>query len=268
MKRLYKPARSKETSSRGVFSYIAEFVNELLCLDNPNNEELKLYCDFSNAPPFISKINLDNNFYNYIYEQDKNDYLSNKLLYYNLEDQSKTLYQSHGMFDSFLERKDIRAITEKIINKYLILESSLKYEISDIGNKIDFNNTIGIFRRTFEMHWDAVNLDKYFKYIDESGLEYIFLTCDNKYDTELFKEKYGKRLICLEKYSGCALKLMRLNEAGIDAFNHVRELIRNTYLLSKTKKLIKTKSNMSIFVLMLNSELDFIDITESKQKTF
>ena len=83
--------------------------------------------------------------------------------------------------------------------------------------------------------------------------------CDNSVDLNKFKTRYGNKIITYDEFTSNDQNLpffkIKNNQTQIE--KHILELLFGVFTLSKTKKLICTKSNLSTFTILINSNLNY-----------
>ena len=152
---------------------------------------------------------------------------------------------------------------EKIIKEHLVLNDEMKNLFSSRHAQIDFTKTIGFHRRATDMtlhHIPTIPLDNVFNSIEEEEFENIFLMSDNMDDLNKFKQRYGNRLITFDEFSTSELDsnpFFKMNKDEESTKNHIKEIVFGAYKLEMTKKLYCTKSNLSTFSILSNSNLNY-----------
>jgi len=254
MYRLYKPARSKEVY-RGLFSYLTESVLNMVNFTKLNGDvDVKYYHDLFNIPGYGNE-----NLYNISLIQDDNDYKLNNHLYVNVESFENIL--NIDCYDVEKYSQGLRLISEKVINKFFIPNEGLNKLINTRHLEINFNTTIGVHRRSTDigMHHKVINIQDIFNQIESNEFDNVFLMCDNIYDTNKFKGRYGNKLIMYDEFTSedKNLPFFKKNNSVENIHNHVKELLFGVFTLSKTKNFICTKSNISSFCILSNSKLNY-----------
>ena len=102
-------------------------------------------------------------------------------------------------------------------------------------------------------------LDVIFSEIESNDFNNVFLMCDNEHDTNKFKERYGNKIITYDEFTSkdTNVPFFKMQNSVQDIHKHIEELVFGVYTLSKTKHFICTKSNISSFSILSNSELNF-----------
>jgi hypothetical protein len=254
MYRLYKPARSKEMN-RGLFSYLTESVLNMVNFINLNgNIDIKYYHDLCRIPGYGNE-----NLFDISLVQDENDFKINKHLYKNIESFNNVLKIDCYDIEKYTET--LRLISEEIINKFFIPNTSLKELIDRRHSQINFNSTIGVHRRSTDIksHHNIIDIDDIFNNIESNEFDNVFLMCDNIYDTNKFRLRYGNKLITYDEFTSkdTNLPFFKINNSMEDIHNHIKELLFGVFTISKTKKFICTKSNISSFCILSNSKLNY-----------
>ena len=254
MYRLYKPARSKELN-RGLFSYLTESVLNMVNFINLNGDvDIIYFHDLFDIPGYGNE-----NLYEISLVQDENDYKIHNNLYVNIESFKSVL--NIGGYDIEKYSRDIRAVSEKVINKFFIPNTSLNELITKRHNEINFDTTIGVHRRSTDIggHHNIIDIHNIFNEIESNEFDSVFLMCDNIYDLKKFKDRYGKKLITYDVFTSKDINLpfFKINNSIEDIHDHVKELLFGVFTLSKTKNFICTKSNISSFCILSNSKLNY-----------
>jgi len=238
---------------RGYFSYITESLINLTYLLENNDREIIYYHDLNNIPGYGV-----GNIFDICFKQNSNDYFNNKNEYIDIE---KVQKKSFDVYDLNSLGDNFRTLTEKVVKKYFILKEEYVKLFDDRIKDLDFKNIIGVHRRSTDIrfHMPVVPLENIFYEIDNSSYSHIFLMCDNLIDYEKFKEKYGDKLICFDNYlsKNSFLPFFKNKNTEDDIKNHIIELIFGVLTLSKVKYFICSRSNISSFVILSNSELKY-----------
>lgn len=254
MIRLYKPARSKQVN-RGLFSYLTESVLNMSNFVYKNGDDnIKYYHDLFDIPGYVH-----NNLFDVCFVQDEIDYKKNINLYQNIEETENLLkLDPYQMWDFNLES---RLLSEKIINKFFVPNLDLKNLLINRQNQINFENTIGVHRRSTDitMHHNIVDLNKLFDSIDLNDFDSIFLMCDNLNDHISFKKRYGNKIITYDEFTSEQnnLPFFKINKDLEKIKKHIQEMVFGVLTLSKTKNLICSRSNLSAFSILANSKLNY-----------
>ena len=258
MLRFTKPARGKDIHQRGYFSYITEGIIHIYNAKlNYPNEDLKIYFDLFDIQGYGK-----GNIYDVCFIQDDEDYKSNFTLYSNIESLS-----SMTRFDAYDETtftKEKFDTCEQIIKEHLVLNDEIKNLFSSRHSQIDFTKTIGFHRRATDMasihHISTISLENIFNILEEEEFENVFLMSDNIIDLNKFKQRYGNRLITFDEFSTSEFDsnpFFKMNKDEESTKNHIKEIVFGAYTLGMTKKLFCTKSNLSTFSILSNSNLNY-----------
>jgi len=254
MYKLYKPVRTRNVY-RGVFSYLTESVLNLVNFVNLTNEtDILYYHDLNNIEGYGS-----GNLFDFCFIQNYNDYQINHQDYRNIETFNNII--NVGCYDLHKFDQNFRTLSEKLINKFFIPNEEMILILENKSNQIPLQNTIGVHRRATDIggHYNIIDIDKLFFEIENDEFSNIYLMCDNIYDLKKFKNRYGNRLISFEDFTSHNINLpfFRCEYSINDSMKHVMELVSNTIMMSKTKKFICTKSNISSFCVLFNPKLQF-----------
>lgn len=254
MVKLFKPARSKNLD-RGLFSYLTESVINLTNFVYKNKEwDIKYYHDLFDIPGYVN-----GNIFNVCFIQDDNDFIENLNEYENIEDTEILLDFDLNSINK--EHDEFRVLSEKIINKFFLFNSEFTKIINERENQINFDNTIGVHRRSTDMtmHQNIVDLKYIFNSIEQNEFENIFLMCDNIHDLKKIKKRYGNKIITYDEFTSenIDLPFFKVNKDLEKSKSHIQEMVFGSLTLSKTKNLICTKSNVSAFSIFSNSKLNY-----------
>jgi hypothetical protein len=130
-------------------------------------------------------------------------------------------------------------------------------------SQISFGKTIGFHRRATDMeiihNLKTFDLSYIFEILEKEDFENIFLMSDNLPDLKKFKDRYGNRLITYDEFSTSEDSLLPYFKSNTNEKNksHVQEIVFGAFTLGMTKKLICTKSNLSVFSILTNSKLNY-----------
>jgi hypothetical protein len=261
MKRFVKKIRNVH-ELRGYYSYLLETLIDIIRASKIYaDEEILIYFDLTNIPHYMQE-----NLFDVCFTQNKQDYIDNFDLYVNLETVDKIF--DFDTYNTNIFPQDIREITPKIFEQHFILKEEFVDEINRRLSLINPSKTIGVHRRDTDMkrthHVSAPNLNNFFEIIDEGDYEHVFLMSDNQNDINLFREKYGEKLICYEdgvtSHNSTDPFFLLNTKTPESTKKHIEEITINTIILSKLKKLICTKSNLSSFAIMINPELEYVKL--------
>ena len=247
--RFYKPARSKE-QNRGYFSYLTEAVGNLVRYYDANKykSDIILYFDLCDIPGYGV-----GNMFNVAFEQDYEDYKYNP--YRNIEEYRTSVKPYNLDFNNFFRIK-----TEKIIKKHFKLNDDVKSLLHTRFQNYNFDRIIGVHYRTTDItiHHPVVDINKIFEIIDADDYDNIFLATDSISEYLKFKERYGEKVLFFDKTASDDTNVFFKKNNTQDLIEeHIKEMVFNVFALSKTKKLICSRSNVSTFSILANSNLEF-----------
>lgn len=246
--RLYKPARSKDCG-RGYFSYLTEAVGNLLGFyEHYEDADVKVFFDLCNIPGYG-----EGNMFDVGFIQNSEDYRINQ--YDNVEDYSNMIASYETFYDLGLRKK-----AQTIIERHFIVREEIKYLIENRFKGYDFSRIIGVHRRSTDIieHHAIVDLSNLFNQIENEDFDYIFLATDSNIEYKKFRERYGDKILFFDETASDNDKpFFKLEKTQEEIEKHIREMIFTVYSLAKTKKLICSRSNLSIFSILLNSDLEY-----------
>jgi hypothetical protein len=261
MVRLVKTIR-QEWELRGYYSYLGEAVIEIMwAKEKFPNEEIKVFFDLTNVHHYKQ-----DNLFDVCFKQDHKDYLENKNDYINMESLDSEIKLNH--YEMTIFPQDIRERAKPIIEEYFRLKSDLLKELEDKLKLIDSEKTISVHRRDTDMklghHITAPTLEQFYSIIDEGNYDNIFVMSDNQQDLDSFIEKYPNKVISFEENTTSTDAnypyFLMQGPSPEEMKKHIENLTINTFILSKTKKLICTKSNLSAFAILANPKLEYIKL--------
>jgi len=190
-------------------------------------------------------------------KQDHDDYKNNK--YENIEYYQPGINTYQTYFDN-----DLRLKTEQIIAKHYIINGDIKKLLYNRFINYDLSKTIGVHYRTTDitLHHPIVHINKIFEAIEAEEFDHIFLATDSKNEYFKFKQRYGEKLLFFDRTaSEDSMVFFSKKNPQILIEEHIKELVFSVFALSQTRKLICTRSNVSTFSILSNSNLDFTILT-------
>jgi hypothetical protein len=249
MIRLYKPARAKECG-RGYFSYLTEAVGNLVAFYENSDDEAKVFFDLCDVPGYGKGNMFDAGFL-----QDHEDYRNNE--YSNLEDFPNVI----GTYISFYD-EDVRRKSKRAIEKHFVLKKEILDLIEKRFEGYDFKRIIGVHRRSTDIveHHGIVDLTKVFEEIDKEDYDYIFLATDTNIQYQIFKERYGDKILFFDKTAtdNNSKPFFKIEHTEEEIEEHIKEMVFTVYALARTKKLICSRSNIPAFSILLNPDLPYV----------
>jgi len=261
MLRLVKTIR-QESELRGYYSYLGEAVIEIMWAKKKfPEEEIKVYFDLTNIHHYKQ-----NNLFDVCFEQDHQDYSEYRNKYINIESLNSEIKLNH--YELKIIPQEIREQAAPIIDEYFRLKPIFLNELERRLNFLNLKNTISIHRRDTDMrfshHISAPTLEQFYSIIDEDYYSNIFVMSDNKQDLDLFIQKYANKVLSFEDGTTSTdinLPYFLMEGTGPEEMRkHIENLTINTFVLSKTKKLICSKSNLSNFAILANPKLEYVKL--------
>lgn len=165
-------------------------------------------------------------------------------------------------------------ILGQIARKYLLLNQKTKLFIKksiieNFPNDWESEKVLAIhvrgtdFALNWENHPNIVNVEDFFSSVDialEKGqFKYIFLATDDSSRLELFKQRYGDRLLYftdVHRSSGTINVALEKNDRKHNNYLNGLEVIRDMYTLARCHGLIAGLSQVSICTRIINYSLD------------
>ncbi len=259
----------------GIFSYVMQvIVMSKVCED----ENMPMYVDFSKNMAYYKEGEVDNNVWEYYFEQPFN---------VNLDEYEKihaVWYQDHRPLQlpfRYTLDSDFLKQARYYCNKFI----KIKPDLIDRAENFLKNHTDGNYLAVHKRGTDHENasyftLDNYFtetdKYIDK--YEQLLVCSDEQYSIDAFKQRYGKKVFSYDSvretlpghtYNGPhGLRMGVHNQhCGNLVYENGRDCVVEAYLLSKSSFLLKTLSNVSHYAVMSNENLNFVWI-DKNYRTF
>lgn len=259
--RFIKPARKKE-KLRGYFSYIIELVYNLNKNIVYNNiDKIILQVDLTDIPGYNTNTQDNNNAFEYCFKNNTQDYTINKDLYLNIEEFGDDILDIEDFHNPDELTIESRKKARIYIDNFIKPKTDIKESIDKILDNNNFSNFIGVHRRNTDSK-TKITLQNYFDIIDNQEYEKIFLLCDNKSDYNIFLDRYGSKIFCLDTTMSNDKDIpffkSKINDK--DALYHCKELVQNIWLFSNCKRVIIPTSNYSSFALFLNPDLEYIHL--------
>ncbi len=178
-----------------------------------------------------------------------------------------------GLPHNVTSEHDVRNIYCEIIRKHVVLKPSIRQTVDLELNRIPGENyVVGVHirqtdaARGLENRFTA-NLDTYTRLIDKvisaQSRCTILLATDSQEVFASISKRYGKRLLaleCIRSVDGTSVH--GHYDAGVKGspFQKGLDVIKDSYLLSKSDILIRTHSQITAFSLCLNRELSFVNV--------
>lgn len=258
MKKIYNLEKSRET---GMFSEIFNFINQANKCDQLQYDGITVK-RFSNIY-YCDKQNKINSFYQYFFDKTDNSIIipNNNYEILDIPKRIKNIDSSELYFNN-----DLRLIVNRVILKYLHLNNDINILIENFYNeKIKNKNILGIqIRRTDHYHHGKIiDINRFYEIIETNYKLYdgFFIISDDENVIKFIKNKYNKVITLPNIIRSCDTTAVH-HMYGVDNFKKGLDVIMETYLLSKCNKIIATNSNISLFAICLNNEIEFtlIDI--------
>ena len=248
---------------RGLFSYFYCLTWNIINIKkNYHPEDILLYIQINDWKNYKQEI------FNICFQQNVKDFIENKNEYHEIEEDttlSPYPYGDPGRWGKLPLTQENREEAKEIIDNYFKLKQPYLNQINSKISSFNLSKTIGIHRRatdSLSQHnkWKKT-LTPYFNYIDNNDHEHIFLMCDNQPEINHFKKRYGNKIICFEDGVTSESQINPFFKSGqgpAKMKTHIEQMIINTYILSKTSKLLCSFSNVVSFASLLNPSLEII----------
>ena len=245
----------------GLMSYFVQAVSNLKLI---NNTEHKIYFKYDHNMLYLDPI-MKGNVWEYYFDQPftftEDEIKSSKV--------EKDVWFPDCLNIPTYPDNAINLAAFELIEKYIKLKPHLSSKIdaflSEHASPSD--KIISIHKRGTDHVNDSpeVPIETYFNAVDISVDEYqkILVCSDEEYSIDAFKKRYGNNKV-ISYNSMRALKKTTLGihqSIGLQSpYKMGEDVIIETFLMAKTHKLIKTVSNVSNSVLLINPKLQYLQL--------
>jgi hypothetical protein len=171
-----------------------------------------------------------------------------------------TYYQPYNKREKFIN-------SHNVLTHFNYFNNPVYIKLKEICVKAD--NSIGVHVRGTD-HWQhgpLINLDTYFKHIDEkieTGLyTKIFLATDEVKYVEIFQQKYGEKVIINDNITRSNNSIAIHSSGYKDKAKLITDVMLDAISLAQCDDIIITSSNVSAYTLAINPHIKytFIDST-------
>jgi hypothetical protein len=158
----------------------------------------------------------------------------------------------------------------EIISKYIKLKNHVQVKIDTFiaANIMPGDRVLAVHKRGTDHINDAplLPIDVYFSHIDKHIENYdkLLLCTDEEYTVDIFSERYKQKLITYD-----SIRSKEKNNIGVhqsiglsNPYKMGEDVVIETYLMSRSDFLIKTISNVSNSVLMINPAIKYVEIDQ------
>lgn len=238
--RLWKGARSKE-SQRGFFSYLTEGLGNLLGFyEAYPNSDPSLYFHLYDIPGYGK-----GNAFEAGFVQDSR---SKEEPFINIEKYPNLLPAYE------LPPDQTRFLAGELIKKHFTPRTEVVLLLEERLSGISLESTIGVHRRSTDIgeHHPIVPIQKVFKEIDLEDPLNIILATDSVSEAVKFRERYGDRVLFWDNTASPDNRpFFKRSEDPLRIDEHIKEIVFSVYALAQTRKIICSKSNLSMFSLCI-----------------
>jgi hypothetical protein len=253
----------------GLCSYVMQVIAMAKVCKEQN---IPMYIDFSQDMLYYKDNRVTDNVWDYYFEQpfkniNVSEYEKIEGVWYQ---DNRTLQPDSGQsWMRYSKNSEFLKLARNYCKEFVIIKS----ELINICNNFLKNNTDGNYLAVHKRGCDHENqfaLDNYFhetdKYIDR--YPQLLVCSDEQYSIESYKARYGEKVISYNSVreinpAEAAIGVHYKNNNNNFVYNNGKDCIIEAYLMSQSKFLLKTVSNVSSFAVMLNQDLDFIWIDEN-----
>lgn len=161
---------------------------------------------------------------------------------------------------------------KELYKKYFIINDSLEKEINDFFQDFKNKKILGIHRRGRDQLFNGHGANQRYKLelpylysvvdteIDQ--YDYLYLTSDENYIYEAFKDRYGKKIIYIDNKDDILEYNKGLHEIFINSDKVIKNsllktMLKETICLSRCDKLLLVNSNLSQIALYLCKHFNY-----------
>lgn len=255
----------------GLFSYVMQVIVMARVCEVQN---IPMYVDFSQDMLYYKDNRTTDNVWDYYFEQpfpklNLNEYEKIEAVWYQ-DDRPLQLPFRYEKDSDFLRQARVYC------ERYVKIKSELVNKAKDFIHNYTDKNYLAVHKRGTD-HENALyfTLDHYFhetdKYIDQ--YPQLLVCSDEQFSIDKFRDRYGAKVISYDSARETEVEPPRRKGAHYRSndnnfvYRNGYDCVIEAYLLSQSKLLLKTLSNVSHFAVMSNPNLDFVWI-DSGYKTF
>lgn len=255
----------------GICSYVMQVIAMAkVCKD----QNIPMYIDFSQDMLYYKDNKVTDNVWDYYFEQpfkniDINEYEKVEGVWY--QDNRSLQPDPGSSWMRYSKDSEFLKLARSYCKEFVII----KQDLIDACNNFLDNNTASNYLAVHKRGCDHDNrnhfkINDYFretdKYIDQYAQ--LLVCSDEQYSVDSFKERYGKKVISYNsiRETNPAAASRGVHNKSTDnnfVYNNGRDCLIEAYLMSQSKFLLKTVSNVSSFAVMLKDSLDYIWIDEN-----
>jgi hypothetical protein len=216
---------------------------------------------------FIIKHNITNfNFvWNNVYYQNNNENLFHKFFFktpeYNSYDHELTAISIGATYYQPFNEREKFINSNNILAHFNYFSNPIYIQLKNLCAKAD--NCLGVHVRGTD-HWQhgpLINLDEYFKHIDdkiELGIyTKIFLATDEARYVESFQQRYGDKVIINDNITRSNTSIA-IHSSGVDNKEKlITDVMLDAISLAQCEEIIITSSNVSAYTLAINPHIKY-----------
>jgi len=252
----------------GLMSYFVQAISNLKLVDNT---EHKMYFKYDHNMRYLD-LTQGGNVWEYYFEQPftltQNDIETHKIL--------KDVWFDGGLIVPQYPSSEINNIAFNLIQKYVKLKPHITEKINNFLNTYTnpSDKILSIHKRGTDHINDSPEtpLHVYFKAVDEiiDNYQKLLVCSDEQYSVDIFKKRYGSnRVISYDSIRALEKTTIGIHQSMglLSPYKMGEDVIIETFLMSKTHKMIKTVSNVSNSALLLNPNIEYIQLDEYEKPT-
>lgn len=257
----------------GLMSYFIQAVSNLYAIDNTPN---KMYIKYDHDMLYLDQTKKEKNVWDYFFKQPFNfsdeEIKSAKRL--------KEVWFENGL-GVFPARpsKELYSKANSIVKKYIQLNEHMEAKVNDFLSKHDLKDKkfLAIHKRGTDHHtMDAehllpiikpiISMDNFFKHTDKIIDDYdkVLVCTDEQNILDSFIGRYGSKIVYHDSIRSLDNKPIGIHYSigQQNPYKMGEDIITEVYLMSKAHTLMRTVSNVSISVIVLNNDINVINIDE------
>lgn len=255
----------------GLMSYFIQAISNLYAIDNTSN---KMYIKYDHDMLYLDQTRKEKNVWDYFFAQ---PFSFSEEEIKNAKRLKEVWFKDGlGVFPS-RPSKDLYNKANNIIKKYVKLNSYMEAKINNflIENDLKDKKFLAIHKRGTDHHtMDAehllpiikptISIDNFFKHTDEiiDNYEKVLLCTDEQSILDNFIKRYGNKIVYHDSIRSPDSKPVGIHYSigQQNPYKMGEDIITEVYLMSNADTLIRTVSNVSISVIMLNNDINVINI--------
>ena len=254
----------------GLMSYFVQAVSNLKAVESTTN---KMYIKYDHNMLYLDNSKSIPNVWDYYFHQPfdfTEEEIKNCI-------KIKDVWFEEGLgIPSCRPSKEFYIQSNKLINKHVKPKDHVLAKIDKflVENDLSDDNFLAVHKRGTDYHTidldhiltsikTTISIENFFKNIDPivDRFKKLLICSDEQQPVESFKRRYGDKVVYYNSIRSNDNAPVGIHNRGIqDRYKLGEDIIIETYLMSKAHTLVRTVSNVSISVIMLNNDINTINI--------